>query len=92
MMLASQFNEMRVYAAGMKMIGKVKDQVIDPHGYALTDLVVRLGKESARRIFGKRFALRGTSVRVPVSAVEKIGDGVILQYTVDQLEQHIQKI
>ncbi len=91
-MLASELNGLAVYAAGMSMIGKVEDQMIDPQSYSVTDLIVKLRKDSARRIFGKRFLVRGARVRVPVSTIDKIGDGIILRFSLDKLEEHIQKI
>jgi sporulation protein YlmC with PRC-barrel domain len=90
-MLASEFNKLEVYAGGMTLIGKVKDQSIDTATYTLTDLVVQLRKDAARRIFGKRFTLRGMTVRVPVSEIDRMGDAVILKLRVDQLAEHIRK-
>lgn len=90
-MLASEFNKLEVYAGGMTLIGKVKDQSIDPATYMLTDLIVQLRKDAARKIFGKRFTLRGTTVRVPVSEIDRVGDAVILKLRVDQLPEHIRK-
>jgi sporulation protein YlmC with PRC-barrel domain len=90
--LASEFNGKEVYAAAVKSIGTVKDLIVDPQSYNVTDLVVSLQKDAARRIFGKRFAIRTAKVRIPVSAVDKIGDSIILRFTIDQLEQHLQKL
>jgi sporulation protein YlmC with PRC-barrel domain len=90
-MLTSEFNKLQVYAGGMTLIGKVKDQSIDPATYTLTDLVVQLRKDAARKIFGKRFALRSTTVLVPVSEIDRIGDTVILKLRVDQLADHVRK-
>jgi sporulation protein YlmC with PRC-barrel domain len=91
-MLATEFRGKQVFAADMKVVGSVDDLVIDPHGYTLTDLIVKLGKETSRRIFGKSFTLTGTRVRIPVSAVDKVGDSIVLRFTVDQLEEHVQKL
>jgi len=70
----------------------VKDLIIDPQGYVLTDLVVKMQKDASRRIFGKRFSLRGAKVRVPISTVEKMGESILLKYGLDQLEQHVQRL
>jgi sporulation protein YlmC with PRC-barrel domain len=91
-MLASELNGLKVYAAAMKMIGNVVDEMIDPQGYALTDLEVKLEKSAARTIFGESFTFGSPKVRVPVSTIDKIGDDIILKFTVDQLKEHIQKI
>lgn len=91
-MLASEFRNKAVFAADMKAVGTVDDLIIDAQGYALTDLIVKLGKEPARRIFGKTFTLGGAKVRIPVSAVDKVGDSIVLRFTVDQLEEHVQKL
>ena len=91
-MLASEFRGKGVFAADMKVVGDVDDLVIDAQGHTLTDLIVKLGKEPARRIFGKTFTLGATRVRIPVSAVDKIGDSIVLHFNVDQLEEHVQKL
>ena len=90
-MLASELNGLRVYAAAMKMIGNVVDEIIDPQAYTLTDLEVKLQKDAARTIFGESFTFASPKVRVPVSTVDKIGNGIILKFTIDQLEEHIHK-
>ena len=90
-MLASELNGLRVYAAAMKMIGNVVDEIIDPQAYTLTDLEVKLQKDAARTIFGESFTFASPKVRVPVSTVDKIGDGIILKFTIDQLKEHIHK-
>jgi len=76
----------------MNVIGAVDDLMIDIQSYALTDLAVKLRKEAAHRIFGKRFMLGSTRVRVPVSAIDKVGDSIILRSSIDQLQEHIQKL
>jgi sporulation protein YlmC with PRC-barrel domain len=91
-MFASELGGKEVFAAGMKSVGTVKDLIIDPQGYVLTDLVVKMQKDASRRIFGKRFTLRGAKVRVPMSTVEKMGESILLKYDVDQLEQHVQQL
>lgn len=91
-MLASEFQRKDVFASGMKKIGVVEDLMINPQGYALTDLVAKLQKDSARRIFGERFTFGGVRVRIPISAVDKIGDSIVLRFTADQLQEQIQKL
>jgi sporulation protein YlmC with PRC-barrel domain len=92
LLLASEFKGKEVFAAGMKSIGAVDDLMIGVQGYALTDLVVKVRKEAARRIFGERFTLRSTRIRIPISGVDKIGDIIILRYTVDKLQEQVQKL
>lgn len=91
-MFASELEGKEVFAAGMTSVGTIEDLIIDPEGYALTDLVVKMQKDASRRIFGKRFALRGAKVRIPISVVEKMGESILLKYSVDQLEQHVQRL
>ena len=91
-MLASELDGRTVYAFGMKRVGSVQDQVIDPIGFRLTDLIVNLDKESARMIFGERVLFGGLKVRVPVDAVDKIGDAITLKFAMDTLKEHVQKI
>ena len=91
-MLASELSGRVVYASGMNKIGSVEDEMIDPDGFRLTDLVVKLDKDSARRIFGERVMFGGLKIRVPVDAIDKIGDGITLKFGLDTLQEHVHKI
>jgi len=91
-MLGKEFNEKKVYAQGMVMIGQVKDISVDPNTFAVTDLLVQLQKEPARKIFGERFLTGGPEVKVPVSTVDKMGDIVSLKFSLDQLSGHLTKL
>ena len=91
-MLASEFRGKEVFAGGMNLIGTVDDLIIDIQSYALTDLTVKLRKDAARKIFGKSFTLWGTRVRIPISAVDKVGDSIVLRFTVDKLGEQVQKL
>ena len=91
-MLASEFRGKQVFAAGMNLIGAVDDLMIDVQSYTLTDLTMKLRKEAARKILGKTFMLGSARARVPVSAVDKVGDSIILRFSIDQLQEHIQKL
>ena len=91
-MLGSHFVKMNVYGAGMQIVGKAKDLIIDPETCSLTDLVLELNKDVAKQVLGSRLVVGRKKVSVPISAVDKIGDAVILKFTVDQLQGHIQKI
>lgn len=91
-MLASEFIKKEVYAAGMQAMGKIRDLVIDPDRYALTDFVVEVEKEIAKKLLGSRLIIRNPKLRVPASTVEKIGDAVILRFGVDELSDKVQKI
>lgn len=91
-MLASEFIKMEVYAAGMQAIGKIRDLVIDPHRCILTDFIVEVEREIAKKLLGSRLMIRNAKFQVPASAVEKIGDAVVLKLSVDELGGHVQKI
>jgi len=91
-MLASEFSEMKVYAVGMEFIGKVKDLVVDPVKCLLTDLVVELDSDAAKRAFPKRFGAGKTRVRVSISLIDRIGDAIILKFSRDQLEGNVKRI
>lgn len=91
-MLGSAFNEKKVFAQGMSMIGKVKDVEVNPTSYAVTELIVEVEKEPARKIFGEKFLFSGTHVKVPISTIDKIGDVVSLKYPVDQLKDYLVKL
>ena len=90
-MLASELNGLKVFAAAMKMVGNVVDEVIDLQAYTVTDLELKLERSAARMIFGEKFTFGSPKIRVPVSAIDKIGDAVILKFTIDQLKEHVQK-
>lgn len=91
-MLASDFAKMEVYAAGMQAMGRIRDLVIDPNRYILTDFVVEVEREIAKKLLGSRLIIRKARFRVPASAVEKIGDAVVLKFSLDELASHVQKI
>jgi len=91
-MLASEFRGKEVFAAGMNLVGTVDDLIVDPQAYTWTDLTVSLKKDAARKIFGERFTFGGTKVRIPLSAVDKIGDSIVLKFTTDKLAENVQKL
>ncbi len=92
LVLASEFGEMKVYGVGMQFVGKVKDLVVDPEKCLLTDFVVELDSDVAKRAFSKRFDIGKTKVRIPVSVIDKIGDAIILKFSIDQLESNVERI
>jgi sporulation protein YlmC with PRC-barrel domain len=91
-MLASEFRSKEVFAAGMNLIGAVDDLMVDVQAYTLTDLTVSLKKDAARKIFGEKFMFGGTKVRIPISAVDKVGDSIVLRFTIDKLAENVQKL
>lgn len=91
-MLAKEFNDKKVFAEGMTMIGQVKDVSVDPQNFAVTDLIVQLEKEAARKIFGEKFLIGGPQAKVPVSTIDKLGDVISLKFNVDQLKDHLTKL
>lgn len=88
-MLGKEFNDKKVFAEGMIMIGQVKDISVDPQNFAVTDLIVQLDKEAARKIFGEKFLIGGPQVKAPVSTIDKLGDVISLKFSVDQLKEHL---
>jgi len=91
-MLGREFVEKQVFAQGMSMIGKVKDIEVNPSNFAVTDLIVQVEKEPARKIFGEKFMFGGASVKVPVSTIDKIGDIVSLKFDIDQLKDNVVRL
>ena len=91
-MLGKEFYEKKVFAQGMSMIGKVKDVEVNPTSFAVTDLIVQVEKEAARKIFGEKFLFSGANVKVPVSTVDKLGDIVSLKYPLDELKDYLVKL
>jgi sporulation protein YlmC with PRC-barrel domain len=88
-MLGKEFNDKKVFAEGMVMIGQVKEISVDPANFAVTDLIVQVEKEPARKIFGERFLLGGAQVKVPVSTIDKLGDVVSLKFGLTELKDHL---
>ena len=91
-MLGKEFNEKKVFAAGMTFIGEVKDISVDPQSFMVTDLLVQLEREAARKIFGERFLMGGAQVKVPVATIDKLGDVISLKFGVDQLKNNLVRL
>jgi len=91
-MLGKEFNEKKVFAQGMTLIGQVKDISVDPQTYMVTDLIVQLEKESARKIFGEKFLMGGPQVKAPVSTIDKLGDVISLKFGVDELKNRLMRL
>ena len=91
-MLGKEFNDKKVFAEGMTMIGQVKDISVDPQNFTVTDLIVQLEKEAARKIFGEKFMIGGPQVKVPVSIIDKLGDVLSLKIGVDKLKEHLVRV
>jgi sporulation protein YlmC with PRC-barrel domain len=91
-MLGKEFNEKKVFAEGMTMLGQVKDISVDPQSFAVTDLIVQLEKEAARKVFGEKFLIGSPQAKVPVSIIDKLGDVVSLKFGVDQLKDHLVRL
>ncbi len=91
-MLGKEFVEKKVFAKGMSLIGKVKDIEVAPITFAVTDLIVQVDKEPARKIFGEKFLFGGADVKVPVSTIDKIGDVVSLKFATDELKDYVVKL
>lgn len=76
----------------MSVIGKVKEIEVNPDTFAVTDLIVQVEKEAARKIFGERFLFGGADIKVPVSTIDKLGDVVSLKFDISQLKDYVVKI
>jgi sporulation protein YlmC with PRC-barrel domain len=91
-MLASEFIKMQVYAAEMQAMGKVKDLIIDQEKCFLAGFVVEVQKEIAKSLLESKLIIRNVKVQVPISTVDKIGDGIVLKFSLDELKGQVQKI
>ena len=65
---------------------------MDPGTFAITDLIVEVEKEPARKIFGERFLVGGAQVKVPTATIDKMGDVVTLKFGLQQLKDHLIKL
>ncbi len=90
-MLASELRKKKVYAYRMNSIGKVDDIVIDLNSRSVTHLVVKVSKSGAKQALDGRLRIRSAKVRVPVSEIDRVGDAVALEFTVNQMRKHVEE-
>jgi sporulation protein YlmC with PRC-barrel domain len=66
-------------------LGQVIHLVLDPQGFRIAALEVRLHREVAERIGLSRGILRGPTIKIPTEQVQSIGDAIILAVPVEGL-------
>ncbi len=76
----------------MLRLGKVKNFEINPDGMKVTHFIVKLEKEAANQLLGKRPRLRQAKVRVKTENIENMKDAIILGQSAEELKGTIDKM
>ena len=76
----------------MLRLGKVKNLEINPDGMRVTHFIIKLEKDAANKLFGKRPRLRKAKVRVKTENIENIKDAIILGQSIEELKGSIDKL
>ncbi|WP_455369849.1 PRC-barrel domain-containing protein [[Eubacterium] cellulosolvens] len=91
-MLAGNLYDKIVYSKDMLRLGKVKNFEINPDGMKVTHFIVKLEKEAANQLLGKRPRLRQAKVRVKTENIENMKDAIILGQSAEELKGTIDKM
>jgi len=76
----------------MVKLGKVKNFEINPDGMKVTHFILKLEKDVANQLLGKRPRLRQAKVRVKTENIENMKDAIILGQSVEELKGTIDKL
>lgn len=67
------------------VIGDVTHVLVEPNGWRVGALEVRLSNDVAERIGAQKRLLRSTLIEIPTEQIQSLGDAVILSVPVDAL-------
>jgi len=76
----------------MVKLGKVKNFEINPDGMKVTHFILKLEKDAANQLLGKRPRLRQAKVRVKTENIENMKDAIILGQSAEELKGTIDKL
>jgi sporulation protein YlmC with PRC-barrel domain len=76
----------------MLRLGKVKNFEINPDGMKVTHFIIKLEKDAANQLLGKRPRLRQAKIRVKTENIENMKDAIILSQSVEELKGTIDKL
>jgi sporulation protein YlmC with PRC-barrel domain len=76
----------------MVKLGKVKNFEINPDGMKVTHFILKLEKDAANQLLGKRPRLRRAKVRVKTENIENMKDAIILGQSAEELKCTIDKL
>lgn len=91
-MLAGNLYDKIVYSKDMVKLGKVKNFEINPDGMKVTHFILKLEKDAANQLLGKRPRLRQAKVRVKTENIENMKDAIILGQSAEELKGTIDKL
>jgi len=91
-LLAGNLYDKIVYSKDMVKLGKVKNFEINPDGMKVTHFILKLEKDVANQLLGKRPRLRQAKVRVKTENIENMKDAIILGQSVEELKGTIDKL
>jgi sporulation protein YlmC with PRC-barrel domain len=68
-------------------IGEIVHLIVDPAGWCVRSLEVRLRKDAAERVGVPRSLFHGATLEISTDLVQSAGDAVILSVPADELRQ-----
>lgn len=83
---------MPVYGKGMKRIGKVTDIVFNLKDRMITELVVKVDGEDAKKAWKGRLHLRSPIISIPAELVSGAKDAILLQPTLEEMKNSVKKV
>ena len=88
----SELTRMPVYGKGMKRIGKVTDIEFDLKDRLITELVVKVDGEDAKKAWKGRLHLRSPKISIPAELVSGVKDAILLQRTLEEMKSSVKKV
>ena len=91
-MKSSELKKMPVFDKDMKRIGKIIDIDLDLRGQTVKALLVKVDGKEAEQLWKGIVSLRGPKISVPAELISTAKDAIQLQYRLDELKAHVQKV
>ena len=88
----SELTRMPVYGKGMKRIGKVTDIEFGLKDRLITELVVKVDGEDAKKAWKGRLHLRSPKISIPAELVSGVKDAILLQCTLEEMKSSVKKV
>ena len=91
-MLGSKLQKIAIFSRDMVKLGKVKDIKIDTKNMKITNLIIKIEDDAAKKLFGHAPRLGNAKGKFSVDLVESAKDAVILKQTMNELKGSIEQI
>jgi sporulation protein YlmC with PRC-barrel domain len=91
-MLGSKLQNVVIFSRDMVKLGKTKDIEIDTKNMRITNLVLEIEDDAAKKLFGQAPRLGNAKGKVSVDLIESAKDAVILKKTMNELKGSIEQI